>query len=116
MDTLNPDDPVAIYLSEIGNVEPLSKGEETRLFQQLAAPGNWVTQELVIRRLIEPHLPEVVTIAQKHSASGIPLLDLIQKGNLGLINAVKSFAKSPVGDFSDYAANCINDAITGAFG
>jgi hypothetical protein len=56
---------------------------------------------------MEGHLAQVVSIAQKHSASGVPMLDLIQ---------ARTFAKGPVGDFTDYAANCIDDAINKAFG
>jgi DNA-directed RNA polymerase sigma subunit (sigma70/sigma32) len=44
------------------------------------------------------------------------MLDLIQEGNLGLMNAVRSFAERPIGDFTDYAATCIDDAIKKAFG
>lgn len=43
------------------------------------------------------------------------MLDLIQEGNIGLLKAVKSFADSPIGDFTDYAATCINDAVKKAF-
>jgi len=56
-----------------------------------------------------------VSIAQKYSASGVPILELIQEGNTGLINAVRSFAKGPIGNFTDYAANRIDDAINKAF-
>jgi RNA polymerase primary sigma factor len=57
----------------------------------------------------------VVNIAEKRSASGVPLLDLIQEGNIGLMNAVRSFAERPIGDFTAYAAACIEEAITKAF-
>src|ERR1700681_1556955 len=106
---MDPDDPVAAYMSEIGSVKPLARDEETRLFRELAGPGDWdEARENVARRLFEGHLAQVVSIAQKHSASGVPMLDLIQEGNTGLMNAVRPFAKGPVGDFTDYAANCID--------
>ena len=115
MDSSNHDDAVAVYLSEIGSVQPLSKEEEAALFQQLAKPSDWGSRELVTRKLIEAHLSQVVDIARNHPALGVPLLDLIQEGNLGLMNAIKSFADNPVGDFSDHAAVCIEDAINKAF-
>jgi DNA-directed RNA polymerase sigma subunit (sigma70/sigma32) len=57
----------------------------------------------------------VVNIAEKHLAPGAPLLDLIQEGNIGLMNAVRSFAERPIGDFTAHAA-CIEEAIAKAFG
>jgi len=112
-----PNDPAAVYMSEVGGVEPLAKDEETKLFRELAGPGNWdEVRENVARRLIESHLSQVVSIAQKHSASGVPMLDLIHEGNIGLMDAVRGFAERPVGDFADYASTCIDDAIKKAFG
>jgi DNA-directed RNA polymerase sigma subunit (sigma70/sigma32) len=117
MENRGPDDPVAMYIREASNVEPLAKDEETKLFRELAGPGDWDdARQNVARRLIEAHLAQVVSIAQKHSASGTPMLDLIQEGNIGLMNAVRRFAESPIGDFTDYATTCIDDAIKKAFG
>jgi RNA polymerase primary sigma factor len=112
-----PDDPVAVYIRGVDSVTPLSKNEEAEVFRKLAGPGDWdEARESIARRLIESHLTQVVNIAQKHSASGVPMLDLIQKGNIGLMNAVRSFAESPIGDFTDHAATCIDDAMKKAFG
>jgi RNA polymerase primary sigma factor len=110
----DPDDPVAMYISEIASCETLAEDEETQLFRKLAGAGDW--DEIVARRLIEAHLAQVVSIGQKYSASGVPLLDLIQEGNIGLMNAIKSFAETPVGDFTGYAATCVDDAIKKALG
>ena len=116
MQNHDPDDPVAVYIREVGSVTPLAKDEETDLFRRLAGPGDWdEARENVARRLIESHLARVVSIAQKHSASGVPILDLIQEGNIGLMNAVRGFAERPIGDFADYAATCIDDAIKKGF-
>lgn len=113
----NPDDPVAVYLREVGSMAPLAKDEEMQLFRQLARAGDWdEAHENVARRVIEGHLGQVVSIAQKHSDSGVPMLDLIQEGNRGLLNAVRSFAEKPIGDFTDYAATCIDDAIKKTLG
>jgi ATP-dependent Clp protease ATP-binding subunit ClpA len=116
-DDHDPNDPVTIYTREVGGVQPLTKDEETKLFRELAGPENWdEARENVARKLIEGHLAQVVNIAQERSGSGIPMLDLIQEGNSGLMNAVRSFAQRPVGDFTEYAANAIEDAIRKAFG
>src|SRR5690242_6293885 len=116
METHDPDDPVALYIGEVSSIKALAKDEEMKLFRELAGPGDWDdTREHVARRIIEAHLAQVVSIAEKHSASGIPMLDLIQEGNIGLMNAVRSFAEKPVGDFANHAATCIDDAITKAF-
>jgi DNA-directed RNA polymerase sigma subunit (sigma70/sigma32) len=110
-----PVDPVAMYIREATNVEPLTKEEETKLFRELGGSSNWDEQrENVARRLIESKLMLVVSIAQKHPAAGPPMLDLIQEGNIGLLNAVKTFAGKPIGDFTAHAAACIEDAIAKA--
>jgi RNA polymerase primary sigma factor len=117
IDNRDPNDPVAVYILEASKLEPLSKAEETRLFRTLGHSGDWDEQgENVARRLIESQLMLVVRIAEKHSASGVPLLDLIQEGNIGLMNAVKSFAESPIGDFATHAADYIEGSITKAVG
>ena len=117
MEDHDPNDPVAVYVLEASKVEPLTKIEETKLFRELGHSGDWNDQmEDVARRLIESQLMLVVKIAQKHSASGVPMLDLIQEGNIGLMNAVRSFAERPIGDFTAHAAACIEDTITKAVG
>ena len=117
METHKSDDPLAVYVEEVGKAETLSKDEETKLFRELSSPGVWDEgQEIIARRLIEGHLAQVVDVAQNYSASGVPMLDLIQEGSPGLMNAVKSFAEKPIGDFTDYAATCIDDAIRARLG
>jgi RNA polymerase primary sigma factor len=117
MEKYDPDDPVGVYIRELGNIEPLTKDEEAKLFQELGnKDGSDKTRENVERRLIESRLALVVGVAQKHSASGVPVLELIQEGNLGLMNAVRRFAESPIGDFTAYATTCIEDAITKTLG
>jgi RNA polymerase primary sigma factor len=117
MENHDPNDALAVYIREVGTLKPVAKHEEAALFRELAGPGDWdEARENVARRLIEDHLVQVVNIAQKHSASGIPMLDLIQEGNNGLMNAVRNFAENPIGDFTHYAATCIDDAIKKVFG
>jgi RNA polymerase primary sigma factor len=117
MENHDPNDPIALYVLEAGKVEPLTKMEETKLFRELGHSGDWDEQrENVARRLIESQLMLVVNIARKHSASGVQMLDLVQEGNIGLMNAVRSFAEAPTGDFTAHAAACIEDAITKLLG
>jgi DNA-directed RNA polymerase sigma subunit (sigma70/sigma32) len=117
MENSDPNDPVSVYMREVGTFKPLASDEEMKLFRELAGPGDWdAARENVARRLIEAHLSQVVNIAQKHAASGVPMLDLIEEGNNGLMNAVRGFAERPIGDFTDYAATCIDDAIKKVFG
>jgi RNA polymerase primary sigma factor len=116
MEHHDPDDPVAVYVLEVSKFEPLTKTEETKLFRELGHSGDWDEQrENVARRLIESQLMLVVSIAERHLPSGVPMLDLIQKGNIGLMNAVRSFAERPIGDFTAHAAACIDDTIAKAF-
>ena len=108
-----PMDPVSVYIREACSVQPLTKDEETELFRQLSSEANWdQQQEDAARRLVESRLMLVVNVAQGHSASGVPVLELIQQGNIGLLQAVRSFAERPVGDFTDHASRCIEDAIS----
>jgi RNA polymerase primary sigma factor len=116
MENRDPDDPVAMYMRELSTIEPLTKDEETSLFQELRGTVGTEQRETIERRLIESQLPLVASIAQKHTASGIPILDLIQEGNLGLMNSIGSFVETPTGDFPTFAASCIEDAITKACG
>lgn len=117
MEKHDPNDPIAVYLREACEVEPLTEDEETRLFRQL---GRWEDldeqKENVARRLIESQLRLVVNIAQRHSEASVPMLDLIQEGNIGLMNAVRSFAERPIGDFTAHAAACIEEALAKALG
>jgi|SRR5579864_1753473 len=110
-----PVDPVAMYLRELSTVVPLTEDEELRLFRKLGGSPKWSEeQENAARRLIETHLELVVSVAQKHLSSGIPFLDLIQEGNLGLMNALRSFAEKPLGDFTSHATTRIEESITKA--
>jgi len=113
----DPDDPVTMYIREASNVEPLTRDEETNLFRRLARVGDWGEErENVARRLVESQLALVVSIAQKYSASGVPMLDLIEEGNIGLMDAVRSFAEKPIGNSTAHAAACIEEAIAKLLG
>jgi DNA-directed RNA polymerase sigma subunit (sigma70/sigma32) len=106
---------VAEYMRELSTIEPLTKDEETTLFEKLRGTIGTEQHEAIEKRLIENQLPLVASIAEKYIESGVPLLDLIQEGNLGLMDSVRSFAVAPTGDFLTFAATCIENAITKAY-
>ena len=106
---LNIDDPVRMYLKDIGNIPLLTPERETYLAEQIAL-GNKAAKD----ELIEANLRLVVSIAKRHVGKGMYFLDLIQEGNLGLIKAVDKFDYSKGFKFSTYATWWIRQAITRA--
>ena len=103
------DDPVKMYLKEIGKVPLLSNNEENELAQKIT-DGDATAR----KRLTEANLRLVVSIAKKYVGRGMPFLDLIQEGNLGLIKAVEKFDPTKGYKFSTYATWWIKQAITRA--
>jgi len=103
------DDPVKIYLKEIGRVPLLSPDEETELAKRMAEGDSYAK-----KRLSEANLRLVVSIAKKYVGRGMQFLDLIQEGNLGLIKAVEKFDYTKGYKFSTYATWWIRQAITRA--
>ena len=111
-DTVNIDDPVKMYLKEIGRVPLLSPEEETELALKSQAGGP--DGEKAKQRLSEANLRLVVSIAKRYVGRGMQFLDLIQEGNLGLIKAVEKFDHTKGFKFSTYATWWIRQAITRA--
>lgn len=103
------DDPVRMYLKEIGRVPLLSAEEEIQLAKRMEAGD-----EEAKRRLAEANLRLVVSIAKRYVGRGMLFLDLIQEGNLGLIKAVEKFDYEKGFKFSTYATWWIRQAITRA--
>jgi RNA polymerase primary sigma factor len=103
------DDPVRMYLKEIGRVPLLSADDEIELAQRVEAGD-----ESAKRRLAEANLRLVVSIAKRYVGRGMLFLDLIQEGNLGLIKAVEKFDYRKGYKFSTYATWWIRQAITRA--
>ncbi len=103
------DDPVRMYLKEIGQV-PLLTVEEEQSLAKRVAEGD----EKAKAKLIESNLRLVVSIAKKYSGRGMHILDLIQEGNTGLIRAVEKFDYTKGNKFSTYATWWIRQAITRA--
>ncbi len=118
---VNIDDPVRMYLKEIGRVPLLSADEEIRLAQQIEAGAKDDASfkemregERAKKKLIDANLRLVVSIAKRYVGRGMLFLDLIQEGNLGLIKAVDKFDYTKGYKFSTYATWWIRQAITRA--
>ena len=103
------DDPVRMYLKEIGQVKLLSAEEEVELAKKVAEGD-----QNAKNKLTEANLRLVVSIAKKYSGRGLHILDLIQEGNTGLIRAVDKFDWTKGNKFSTYATWWIRQAITRA--
>ncbi len=103
------DDPVKVYLKEIGRVPLLSPDEEIELAKRIKEGD-----EAAKKRLSEANLRLVVSIAKRYLGRGMQFLDLIQEGNLGLIKAVEKFDYTKGFKFSTYATWWIRQAITRA--
>ena len=108
-DTFSTDDPVRMYLKEIGKVPLLTPEEEQALAKRMAEGD-----EEAKRRMAEANLRLVVSIAKRYVGRGMLFLDLIQEGNLGLIKAVEKFDYTKGYKFSTYATWWIRQAITRA--
>ncbi|WP_110111372.1 RNA polymerase sigma factor RpoD [Bacillus sp. CGMCC 1.16541] len=102
-------DPVRMYLKEIGRVDLLSAEEEISLAKRIEQGD-----EEAKRRLAEANLRLVVSIAKRYVGRGMLFLDLIQEGNMGLIKAVEKFDYRKGYKFSTYATWWIRQAITRA--
>ena len=108
-DFFSSDDPVRMYLKDIGKIPLLSAERELEL-AELAALGNKAAKD----ELVNANLRLVVSIAKKHIGKGMFLLDLIQEGNLGLMKAVEKFDYRKGYKFSTYATWWIRQAISRA--
>ena len=140
VDSFGTDDPVRMYLKEIGKVNLLTSEEEINLAQAMGAGAEAKDQleelekmgdeipaevrkeleklikkgERAKQRLAEANLRLVVSIAKRYVGRGMQFLDLIQEGNLGLIKAVEKFDYTKGYKFSTYATWWIRQAITRA--
>lgn len=103
------DEPIKMYLREIGQIPLLTHEEEIEYAKRALEGDEWASQQL-----IEANLRLVVSIAKKHTNRGLKLLDLIQEGNIGLMKAVEKFEYTKGYKFSTYATWWIRQAITRA--
>ena len=109
---ISVDDPVRMYLREIGRIKLLTADEEIDLARKIVAGGN--QGAIAKRKLVQANLRLVVSIAKKYVGRGMLFLDLIQEGNLGLIRAAEKFDHERGYKFSTYATWWIRQAITRA--
>ncbi|MDD3795366.1 MAG: sigma-70 family RNA polymerase sigma factor, partial [Lachnospiraceae bacterium] len=107
LEGVSTEDPVRMYLKEIGNVPLLNSDEEVELAKRVEAGD-----EEAKKKLTEANLRLVVSIAKKYVGRGMPFLDLIQEGNMGLMKAVDKFDYTKGYKFSTYATWWIRQAIT----
>lgn len=107
LEGVSTEDPVRMYLKEIGNVPLLSTDEEVELAKRVEEGD-----EEAKKALTEANLRLVVSIAKKYVGRGMPFLDLIQEGNMGLMKAVDKFDYTKGYKFSTYATWWIRQAIT----
>ena len=109
LEGIGTDDPVRMYLKEIGTVPLLSAEEELELAKRKAAGDNAAKE-----RLIEANLRLVVSIAKRYTGRGMSFLDLVQEGNLGLIKGVEKFDYQKGYKLSTYATWWIRQSVTRA--
>ncbi len=106
------DDPVRMYLREIGRIKLLNSEQEVELAKKIIGGGK--VGEIAKKKLVQANLRLVVSIAKKYVGRGMLFLDLIQEGNLGLIRAAEKFDYERGYKFSTYATWWIRQAITRA--
>ena len=110
-DYISVEDPIKMYLKEIGKIPLLSVEEEMVLAQKISDPEENIRKEAA-KKMAESNLRLVVSIAKRYMGRGMQLLDLIQEGNLGLLRAVEKFDYQKGFKFSTYATWWIRQAIT----
>ncbi len=108
-DSMSVNDPVRMYLKEIGKIPLLTPEEEQALAKRMAEGD-----EAAHQKMVEANLRLAVSIAKRYVGRGLPLLDLIQEGNLGLIKAAEKFDYTKGYKFSTYATWWIRQSISRA--
>ena len=106
------DDPLRVYLAEVARIPPLDRAEEINCIEHVRAEDDLA--DSCRRRLVEANLQLVVTLAERHQSEGVHILDLIEKGNEGLLHATQSLTDCPLGSFSTHATPFIELALTDA--
>ena len=110
-DYVSVEDPIKMYLKEIGKIPLLNVDDEMDLAKKISDPDENIRKEAA-KRMAESNLRLVVSIAKRYMGRGMQLLDLIQEGNLGLLRAVEKFDYKKGFKFSTYATWWIRQAIT----
>jgi RNA polymerase primary sigma factor len=105
-DTLGLLDPLQLFLTDIGKVDLLTAAQEVELAKRIERGDHRAKQKMV-----EANLRLVVSIAKKYRGRGLPLLDLIQEGTIGLVRAAEKFDHRRGFKFSTYATWWIRQAV-----
>lgn len=108
-DDLIYDDPVRVYLAEVDKVPRLTRSEEMLCIQHVRAGDQ--EAESAGRRLVEANLHLVVALAEQYRQHNVHILDLIQKGNEGLIHTLQTLSEYDQESFAELAAPHIENAI-----
>ena len=106
------DDPLRVYLAEARRVPPLDRVEELQCIEHVRAGDEMA--EAAKRRLVEAHLELVISLAERHRSNRVHILDLIQKGNEGLLRAAQTAADCGSDSFASYATPLIKCALAEA--
>jgi RNA polymerase primary sigma factor len=107
--TVWSDDPLQVYLTLVGQIPPLDTAEETACIVHVRAGGE--AAEAAVKRLVEAHLHLVVALAERYRGHQIYVLDLIERGNEGLMRAVQSLTDCAPKCFSAHATPFIERAL-----
>jgi RNA polymerase primary sigma factor len=103
------DDPLRVYLTELSSIPPLDSSEEVTCIEHVRADDEMA--EACRKRLVEANLQLVVTLAERHLNERFHLLELIQKGNEGLLQAARSLSNCPPNSFAAHATKFIERAL-----
>jgi len=101
-----------VYLTEVSRVPPLNRAEEITCIEHARAEDEMA--ESCRKRLVEANLRLVITLAERHQNEGIEILELVQKGNQGLLQAARNLTDCAPGSFSTHATKFIERAIINA--
>jgi RNA polymerase primary sigma factor len=113
MDDPSPlEDPVAVYLTELRKIPTLNRDEEIACVEHVRAQDDFA--DASAKRLVEANLSLVVSIAERYRGRGVHILDLIQRGNDGLLRAVQALTNEQKDNFPAHAADHIERAIVDA--
>ncbi len=107
LDKQIPEDDMRQFLQEIREIPRLTEGEE-RLLARRCAQGD----EDAIRQMVNTNLRLVVSVAREYAGRGVPLLDLVQEGSIGLLTAARKFDHTLDYRFSTYATKWIRQGIS----
>lgn len=95
------------YLADIERFPSLRPEEERALIDAIEAGDG----DSAVRDLVQPYLRTVVPVAETYEASGIPLMDLVQEGNLGLLRAAETYRREAGLTFAEYAGRLVREAL-----